>query len=288
MPKISYTCTMQQKVGRVLCVLLVFFSGSAFVWGQSFSLLTWNIQDLGRTKSAEEIAVMVQVMRDYDLVLIQEVVAKDPAGAQQVARIADELDRTGANWDYRISDPTDSPSPYIAERYAVLWKTNRLQLQGRAILDAPLADICDREPFLAQFRLQGDTTHFWVVNFHARRFDNDPQGEIQYFPQYPERLGNTAVIIAGDFNCDEDDPVWRPLYALGYRSVVTQTPTTLKRSCDGTNYFNYPIDNIYYPTQRFRLREAGRIDFVGSCANLEAARGVSDHLPVAAVLELVE
>ncbi len=271
----------------------IFFSAFFIViwsitgWAQSFTLLTWNIQDLGRTKDASEINVMVQVMRDADLVLIQEVVAKDPAGAQKVALIADELNRTGARWDYRISDPTNSPSAYISERYAILWKPSRLQLEGRAFLDAGLAVACDREPFLARFKIAGDTTRFWVVNFHARRFDNRPELEIRHFIDYPRRLGSPAVIIAGDFNLDEDHDVWRPFYERGYQAVLNDSPTTLKRSCNRQGeYVNYPIDNIYWPKEIFSLSKGGWIDTVGSCDNLEAARGVSDHLPVWADISL--
>lgn len=250
---------------------------------QSFTMITWNIQDLGQSKDDAEIRAMVQILRDADLVLIQEVVGKDPAGAQKVAAIADGLNRTGARWDYRISDRTNSPSPYISERYAIFWKPSKLQLQGRAMLDANLAAQCDREPFLARFKVSGDTSRFWVANFHARKHDKEPEEEIKHFISYPERLGTEAVIIAGDFNLDEQHEVWTPFYAEGFRSALEETPTTLKRKCNlRGEYVNYAIDNIFYPQSRFSVSNAMRIDFVESCDLLEIARGISDHLPVTA------
>src|SRR5690606_1961976 len=92
------------------------FSGKS----QVLTLASWNIQDLGQSKNTEEIAFMANVLKDFDMVAIQEVVAKHPAGAQKVAELADELNRRGAKWDYRISDPTKSPSVYMSERYAFL------------------------------------------------------------------------------------------------------------------------------------------------------------------------
>jgi hypothetical protein len=62
-------------------------------------------------------------IRDYDIIAVQEVVAG--YGVQAVARLSDELNRTGSKWDYIISDPTSS-SPYKTERYAFIWKTTNL------------------------------------------------------------------------------------------------------------------------------------------------------------------
>ena len=269
----------------LLCLWLL----PALLQGQVIRIASWNIQDLGRTKDAAEIAQMVQILRTYDLVLIQEVVAKDPAGAQAVASLADGLNRTGSRWDYRISDPTQSPSPQLSERYAMLWKPSRLQLLGRASLDASLAAHCYREPMLARFRLASDTSSFWVVNFHARTHDQQPEEEISWIVQLPRRLAPLPVIIAGDFNLNEQHNVWQPIYQLAYQPALRQTPTTLKRACnEAGQYFNHPIDNLYVPTRHFRIRQAGRVDIVGSCSNLEPARALSDHVPVWVEVELAE
>src|SRR5690625_3633586 len=119
---------------------------------KDLTLVSWNIQHLGRSKTDEEIWQMAQILRHFDIVAIQEVVAKDPAGAQAVAKLADELNRTGANWDYQVSNPTISPSVYISERYAFLWKTSKVTLQHRAFLDSEREDLFFREPFIAKFK----------------------------------------------------------------------------------------------------------------------------------------
>ncbi|GAB4406243.1 MAG: endonuclease/exonuclease/phosphatase family protein [Bacteroidia bacterium] len=254
---------------------------------QSFTLLTWNIQHLGGSKDETELAAMVKVMRAYDLVLIQEVVAKDPAGAQAVAQLADLLNRTGSRWDYRISDPTQSPSSQMSERYAYLWKSSRLELIGDAYLDSKLADVCYREPYLARFRIAKSEVEFMVANYHSRKHDDQPEVEIAYFKDYPSRLGTQRVLIAGDFNLDENHAVWQPLVQRGFVPAVRRTPTTLKQKCtpDG-HYFNYPIDNVYFHGGKFQALRSGRVDIVGDCANLEQARGVSDHVPVFVELEV--
>lgn len=245
----------------------------------SLSIATWNIQHLGRTKSNEEIAFMADVLRDLDIVAIQEVVAKDPAGAQKVAELADELNRRGAKWDYRVSDPTKSPSVYISERYAFLWKTSKVDLIGRANLDEELETVINREPYIAKFKFKKSNTDFYVINIHARTHNHQPELEIAYFNDYQNRLNSNHIIIAGDFNLNEKHPVWNDLYEQGFNSAVRNSKTTLKHKCASGEYLSHPIDNIYYSSTMFFV-SSGVIDYIKSCENLIAARQISDHLPV--------
>lgn len=269
---------MMKKYLVLICVCISLSSAGV---AQSFTLLTWNIQDLGRSKDATEIAAMVEILKDYDLIAIQEVVAKDPAGAQQVAKLVEGLNRKGARWDYRISLPTQSPSSYISERYALIWKTSRIQLVNSPYLDRDRATVVNREPFIGKFKVKGNPKPFFVANFHARRFDEKPEEEIKYLVQYPSFLETDRLFILGDFNLDEQHKVWIPLYNLNFAPALNDTPTTLKRKCSlSGNYFNHPIDNIYFHTGHFRRLRSDRVDFVGECNKLKVARGISDHLPV--------
>lgn len=245
----------------------------------SLKLITWNIQNLGQSKDDNEIAFIVNILKDFDIVAIQEVVAKHPAGAQKVAQIADELNRKGSKWDYRISNPTKSPSVFMSERYAFLWKTSKVDLKGRAYLDDELASKMIREPYMAKFKLNDSDTTFMVANFHSRKHSDNPELEIQYFKDYPKRFNTDQLIIAGDFNLNEKDEVWNDLYVQGFKSAVTNEKTTLKWKCVKDDYLSHAIDNIYYSNQ-VKAINSGVMDYIQNCENLAAARGVSDHLPV--------
>jgi len=269
---------------------LFFLAITFFLLAQdNISILTWNIKDLGRTKGAVEIETIARIMKDYDLIAIQEVVAKDPAGAQKVAAIKELLNRMGDNWDARISDPTNSPNAYISERYAYLWKTSRLtQIGGRPYLDKDLEWICDREPYIAQFKTKNDHT-FYTVNFHSRPYNKHPELEVAAFSDYTVRLGSPNVIILGDFNMNEEHEVWQDLYAQGFLPSIRHTATTLKRACTTEGvYVNHAIDNIYFNSTTFKKNGSGRVDFVESCDHLEQARSISDHMPVYVELSLKE
>jgi deoxyribonuclease-1-like protein len=243
-------------------------------------LLTWNIQDLGGAKNSLEISFIAQIIKNYDIIAIQEVVAKDPKGAQAIARIVSELNRFGSKWDYSISNPTKSPSSYSSERYAYVWKTSKLRLLKKPTLDILLQNAIEREPYLAKFEIIKNKKIVYFINMHARVYSRNPEMEIAHFKKYPDRLQTDAIFILGDFNLDENHTVWNPLYKMGFKPAIKNTATTLKRKCKNGSYVNHSTDNIYYNTNKITFVKSGVLDFVTSCANLENARKISDHLPV--------
>ena len=263
------------------------FQKNDSIKSSNFSILTWNIQDLGGTKNDEEILFIAKILKDYDLIALQEIVAKDPAGAKAVTRIIDALNRLGSKWDYSISNPTKSSSSYSSERYAFLWKTAKIKLEKRTFLDSELQDKIEREPYIGFVKHKKSNTSFYVVNMHARTYNKHPEMEISNFKFYPKRFGTDRFIFLGDFNLNEKHSVWNPLYKKGFTSALKNTPTTLKRKCKNGVYMNYPIDNIYFNTNYFTQINSFAIDFAKDCKNLSNARKISDHLPVVSELSFI-
>ncbi|QVY64057.1 endonuclease/exonuclease/phosphatase family protein [Polaribacter sp. Q13] len=246
----------------------------------TLKILTWNIQNLGRTKNNEELNFIANTIKNYDVIAIQEVVAKDPKGAQAVAKIVSALNRLGNKWNYTISNPTKSPSSYISERYAYIWKTSKLRLVKKATLDVSLENIIEREPYLAKFEIKKSNTTFYFINIHARIYNKHPEMEIAHFKKYPKKLETDHLFILGDFNLNEKHNVWNPLYKMGFKPAIKNTATTLKKKCKNGNYTNHAIDNIYYNANKVNAINTGVVDFVDNCNNLINARMISDHLPV--------
>jgi endonuclease/exonuclease/phosphatase family metal-dependent hydrolase len=241
-------------------------------------LVTWNIRDLGGSKSDAEIDVMAEVLREADLVAVQEVVTS-PKGAQAVARLDAALDRTGAAWDYRLSDPTSGDG---SERYAFLWKPSRVEIVGRAWLEPSLRRALDREPFCARFRDRGTGRTLLVANLHAVPTSKDPAHEIAYLDRLHTGYEADHVVVVGDFNLDEDDGAFDELRRLGYRAALDDQPTSLriKRRSGPNGHLANEYDNVFYEARPLRVTASGIFDFTGSFRTLKAARGISDHLPV--------
>lgn len=263
---------MFKKTFFLLLILFHFTVSSQ----EQISLISWNIRDFGKTKNSEELDRIAEIVRDADIVAIQEVVS-GYGGARAVAKLADNLNRKGAKWDYVISNPTNSPK-YVTERYAFIWKTKNIKIKNRGALISQLDSLVDREPFFLDFYINGRKLS--VINFHSRPYDKNPEREILAITDYLKSDDfQHPILLAGDFNVDQKEEVFIGLRAQGYNATVIDAKTTLKQSCATDGYLNYPIDNIFY-SDKISINSGYIIDFVKACENLTSARELSDHLPV--------
>jgi endonuclease/exonuclease/phosphatase family metal-dependent hydrolase len=248
---------------------------SCFLGFSQIKLLSWNIENIGKSKSSQEINFIANTVKDYDVIAIQEVVA-GYGGAQAIAKLADELNRKGSKWDYVVSDPTSSSS-YKTERYAFIWKTSKVKKIGKAWLEKKYHLEIDREPFYCTFEF--NNKEFTVVNFHAITKSKQPETEIKYFKFLPIEYPNLNLIIAGDFNCPQSHTVFNPLRKMGYKSILTNQKTSLKKESKNGQYLASEFDNIFY-NQKVRNIDNGVIHFYKNFITLKEARVISDHIPI--------
>lgn len=261
---------------KLLFLFFVTISLTVFSQTEEVKLVSWNIRDFGKTKSSEELNNIAEIVKTYDIIAIQEVVA-GYGGAQAVAKLSDILNRKGSKWDYVISNPTNS-SKYVTERYAFIWKTKHIKIKNRGRLVKELDLEIDREPFLLDFYLGKEK--FTVLNFHSRPYNRDPETEIKALSKFVLNSFSTPVlIVGGDFNVNEKEIVFNQLKNGGYNAALSNKKTTLKRTCPNGNYLNHAIDNIFYSKTVNKI-EGKVLDFIKTCNNLEAGRDLSDHLPV--------
>lgn len=240
------------------------------------SVCSWNIENLGKSKSNAAIAFMANILKDYDIILIQEVVAGD-GGARAVARLHDELDTKGFKWDYAVSDPTVSSS-YKTERYAFIWKTSKVALAGKPWLEKKYNLEIDREPFCATFKSDGKLVT--LVNFHAITKSKQPETEIKYFKFLPAEYPNDNLVFCGDFNCPQSHTVFNPLKSMGYKPIFINQKTSLKQACRNGEYLASAFDNMFYNSSKITFVKSGIIPFYKSFSSLKEARSVSDHVPI--------
>jgi endonuclease/exonuclease/phosphatase family metal-dependent hydrolase len=239
-------------------------------------LCTWNIRDIGNSKSDTEISFIANTIKDFDVVAIQEVVAGN-GGAQAIARLAAELNVSGLSWDYTISNPTSS-SAYKQERYAFLWKKNKVTKIGEAWLEQQYGIEIDREPYFATFLKQGK--YFTLVNFHAITKKMQPETEIKYFKFLPAAYPGLNLIFAGDFNCPQSHTVFNPLKQMGYQAALTGQKTSLRQQCIVGDCLASEFDNVFYNSKTVTAVQAGVVHFYTAFASMQEAGKISDHVPV--------
>jgi endonuclease/exonuclease/phosphatase family metal-dependent hydrolase len=250
--------------------------------GEVLRLVSWNVLNMGRSKNDREIEFMAEQVAAFDVVALQEVVTS-PHGAQAVGRLAEALGRMGAQWDYRLSDPTTGRG---SERYAFLWKPSRVRLDGRPFLEQSLADELDREPYLARFTLRETGEQVLVASFHAVPASKNPGAENAQLRLLHRRYPGDHLVIVGDFNQGEHRESFDALEASGFAPVLTTQRTTIRMERrEGRSHLANPYDNLFVETAPLRVIEGGAIDFTHDFPTLRDARRISDHLPVYAYLD---
>lgn len=257
-------------------IILLFFFGINRLNAQ-VTILSWNLENFGESKSKVALNFIANILKDFDIVTIQEVVAGD-GGAQEVATLATELNRKGAKWDYRISDPTTGENSYKRERYAFLWKTSRVSMVGKPWLEIKYTNEINREPFFATFKVKDKL--FTLVTFHAITKKMQPETEIKYFKFLPVEYPDKNLIFSGDFNCPQSHTVFNPLKKMGYQPIFTGQKTSLKMKPVNNECLASEFDNIFYNTKKVRFINSGVIRFYNSFISLKDARTVSDHIPI--------
>jgi endonuclease/exonuclease/phosphatase family metal-dependent hydrolase len=176
-----------------------------------------------------------------------------------------------------ISPPTTG-HVYQIERYAFLWKRDKVTKIGHGWLEKKYQSVIEREPYFAKFRADGKD--FTLVCFHAIPKARQPETEIKYFKYLPSEYPSLCLIFMGDFNCPQQHTVFKPLKTLGYRPVLNHQKTSLRQKCINGDCLASEYDNIFYPADRIKYIYAGVIHFYQVFTNMKAAREISDHIPV--------
>lgn len=256
----------------LLTTALISFSVDAQV-----KIMTWNLLNVGKSKTDENIEYIAKVIKQTDIIAIQEVVT-NPSGAQTIAKIHEELNRSsGAKWDYAISDPTVS-SPYRSERYAYMWKTSKVILKGKPFLEPTYVEEIEREPYMVTFIYKGK--ELTISSIHTLPTKHQPETEIKYLKFFPEVYPEHNLIFLGDFNLTEQHSVFNPLKKLGYVPSFTEQKSSLKQKCIKGDCLASEYDNIFYHTDKNELVKAKPILFFEDFEDITIARRISDHIPL--------
>lgn len=241
---------------------------------ESILLVSFNGKDFGDTKSAEELEYLAKLFAQADIIQLQEVVAKK-GGSNAVARFDMELDRTGASWDYHVSEPTVGTEQ---ERLATLFKTSKIRFfKPKSGLFHEFDDMLVRDPYLTLFTVNGNPLA--IYSFHLAPTKKNPENEARIIASKKEKFIEWNMFLVGDFNLSGKK--LQPYFEkeLGFTPHI-QGKTSLKTKIDTKgNYLHSEYDNIY-SKGGIKVCKAGIVDFVPHFGDLKSARYVSDHLPV--------
>lgn len=251
--------------------------------GETIKVLSWNLYNFGKSKDAQEIEYIAKQLKNYDIVAIQEV-STSLYGIRAVAKLADQLNRTGSKWEYKISEPTSGNGK---ERYAYVWKTatkNAKISLKKDWLEESIEAKVDREPYMARFEInfkKDKTTNTVLIgSFHAVPKSKDPEKEIVFLEEIPNRYRTDNILILGDFNLDGKHEAFDVLRNRSFVAAFKGQKTSLRMKEKDGNPLNEEYDNIFVETRAFDIKKAEVIHFYKDYNSLKDARYISDHIPL--------
>lgn len=160
---------------------------------------SWNLQRFGRTKANRPgtMAVLVAEIRKYDLIALQEI--KDSSGESW--RLLLDHVNGGTNLYDGIVSPVGS------ERYAFIFRKDRIRLKSSYSLPADQSSLFSYPPYSAYFGRVDGSADFLAMNIHtrpslAREEINALPAASQSILSLPEFENERDVVILGDFNAD--------------------------------------------------------------------------------------
>jgi len=248
---------------------------------QELNIVSWNLKDFGKTRTDDDIDMIANVIQEYDIIAIQEVVAKDRGGVKAVERLCNQLNAHQTIWKFIYSQPTNSPSGNISERYAFLYKETKVSLITAYLIEE-LESYVNREPYVASFDFKG--IGITIVNYHACTHQNHypERQEIKYVTAWLRNEHYSDVVFVGDMNLNVNDKGFDSL-KNSFENVFNGEKTSLKEECVFGNYLSKAEDNIFYSLNNFRFLNGKAINFIGTinCESVSWKRNsFSDHLPI--------
>jgi deoxyribonuclease-1-like protein len=255
--------------------------------GSTIKIASFNIQILGRSKIAQRkvMDVLCDVVRRFDVVAIQEVRANTD---DILPRFIEKINSGGRRYDYLIGPRLGRTSS--TEQYAFIYDTATIETDRTALYTVEdRADLLHREPLVASFRVRGppasEAFTFTLVNVHTDP-DEVPQEVAALAQAYHavrnDGRGEDDVVLVGDLNADETK-----FGPLGQVPNIVWAISGVPTNTIGTQTY----DNILF-------HRTATSEFTGLCGvvdlmrdyqlTLDAAKEVSDHLPVWAEFSVFE
>jgi len=222
--------------------------------------MSWNIRDLGKAKYERDTILPaianVMIESKADIIAIQEVVLNS-YGDSCIIQLSKIL-----NFDYVISARTSGDA---AERYAFIYRKDIIL--DTSYLEAGLADVITREPFVGHFTY--NCRELVIRQVHLVPPSKNPAAEVRQLYYYKDG------IVCGEFNLTDLSVVYEPLFSY-FKSPLLGQGTTLKMddAVSTNSYDHFLVDDDIKVNHQY----------VFNYKYKWVRRSLSDHLPIIIIL----
>ena len=158
---------MKATLSAVAAAIVATFFGTAVFAQDTITLASWNIRNISDgSRSDAELGIISLIIFRYDFIALQEVL--DPTVIERIQGIL----RTDfqAEYDILVSDKVGRSKK---ERYAFLWRTDRISQVGQPRIFADPGDGFEREPFCGTFK--AGNFDWTICTIHVLFGDNEAE-----------------------------------------------------------------------------------------------------------------
>ncbi|MCO6456270.1 MAG: endonuclease/exonuclease/phosphatase family protein [Pirellulaceae bacterium] len=242
-------------------------------------IASFNIQVFGESKAAKPhvMDVLAQVVRNFDVVAIQELRTQNEAVLDQFLAL---INAGGGSYRYVVGPRLGRT--VSKEQYVYVYDAQRIAIDPQSVVTIPdPPDYLHREPLIARFQVRTSPPEagfsFILVNIHTDPDETDTELDAldDVFVAVQRNVWREDdVILLGDLNVSQDQ-----LGELGRLPDMTWTVRGEPTNTRGTKSY----DNIVF-------NQRASVEFTGQAAvmnlmemyglTVEQALEVSDHLPV--------
>lgn len=264
---------------------------------ETIRIATFNIRQFGHSKAEkpEVMGILAQVVSQFDVVAIQEVLGGDSASVDALVSL---INRSGGQYASIISEPIGRTSH--KESYAFVWDQTRIMfVPNSAYVVQDSADRMHREPMVASFEVRPKSDSgrlpfsFNIINAHTDPDEvktGSPDNELDVLDDVFVRVreyeyqtnGQEDTLLMGDLNVDVAG-----LSELGQINNVVSVAGDIKTNTLRTKTYDHILIDRTVTTEytgRF-----GVVDFQNDFGlTQEQASMVSDHQPVWAEFSVFE
>lgn len=179
--------------------------------GQTITLASWNLRNLSTNgRSDAELGIISLIVFRYDFLALQEVLDREVV--ERIQRILKDDFR--ADYAFEVSEQVGHNKK---ERYAFLWRTDKVAQVAPGKFYTDPGDKFEREPFCASFRAGTFDWTECTVHLLFGSGEEERRPELLQLDDVYRTMrdaGNEKdVIICGDFNFGPDDEGWAQLKA---------------------------------------------------------------------------
>ncbi len=251
-------------------------------------MASFNIQVFGTSKmgKADVMSVIVHIIKQFDLVAIQEVRAQDDT---ILPRLVAMLNADGSRYNFLIGPRLGRT--VSTEQYAFIYDTNRVEYDPGAVgtMGDP-RDLLHRPPFVTRFRARTSAPDrafsFWLVNIHTDPDEVPTEVDALADAFVAMQSANPAeddVILLGDLNASAAQ-MGRLGKIPGIHCIVgSQYMTNTRQSKAYDNII------VHAPSTGEFTGRWGVYNFQTQYGlSLEQALTISDHFPVWAEFHIWE